>query len=128
VQTARQAHEQQNRGAQALSDLMATHRIQAASAHASAAARATAAGGGGGGGGGGRAVAPTASTGRRLAGIVAEAPPTGVGVAPGAWLDPAEAWEQYIAHGTDSLLHTAILSTNWHGQAAAARRQAAVVA
>ena len=35
---------------------------------------------------------------------------------PSAGIDPTSAWEQYIAHGTDSLLQTAILATEWRGR------------
>ena len=66
----------QLREAQALGDLTATRRLQAAARHRAPA----------------RASLPSAGP-----------------------LDPTSAWEEYIAHGTDSLLQTAILATEWRG-------------
>ena len=79
------AQEAQLREAQALGDLAATRRLQAAARHR----------------------APARAPGR-IAGEDNALPPS-------AGLDPTSAWEQYIAHGTDSLLQTAILATEWRG-------------
>ena len=85
--------------AQALGELTATRRLQAAARHRAPAR------------------APGRQAGRQADRLAADwlTREEGASLPSAGPLDPTSAWEEYIAHGTDSLLQTAILATEWRG-------------